>query len=167
MAAGMKTWLKPVGNEHFATVFVQLNPLTLPHVRKFVQGFVESNGHADPQFVSGLVVAVHELLENAVKYSTDSTTSLEVKLDLEHSRHVVLITKNLATRESAERVTARLNRLQAGDPHRVYQEMLEEAAQRTNESGLGLARIVVECEMSLTSIYDQNGLLSIEAISKL
>jgi len=89
---------------------------TLPHVRKFVQGFVESNGEADPEFVSGLVVAVHELLENAVKYSTDSTTSLEVKLDLRHSKHVVVITKNLAARESAARAGPRRFRCSA---HRV------------------------------------------------
>ncbi len=162
----MATPLKSVGTEHFATVFVQLNPQTLPHVRKFVQGFVESNGRADAEFVSGLVVAVHEMLENAVKYSTDSTTSLEVKLDLRQSKHVVVITKNQATRESASRVASHLARLNAGDPQRVYQEMLHEAAQRTHESGLGLARIVVECGMTMASTYE-HGLLCLEATSTL
>ncbi len=153
------------GTEHFATVFVQLSAKTLPHVRRFVQGFVESNGRADADFVSRLVVAVHELMENAIKYATDATTTLEVKLDLRHHRHVVLITKNHATRESAARVAAQLQRLRSGDHQRVYQAMLEETATRQTESGLGLARIAVECAMSLRSEYDENGLLLIEAVS--
>ncbi len=163
----MQPLTKPAGSEHFATVFVHLNLKTLPHVRRFVRGFVESNGRDDPDFVSGLVVAVHELLENAVRYSTDSTTSLEVKLDLCHSHHVVLITRNQATRESAARVRGQISRLQGGEPAKVYQEMLHESAKSAEQSGLGLARIVAECQMSLSSAYDESGELSIEAISNL
>src|SRR5262245_22649655 len=61
-------------------VFFRPNCELVSLVRRFVSEFYERI-LGDPDTVSRLALATHELLENAVKYSTDGATTLCISVD--------------------------------------------------------------------------------------
>jgi hypothetical protein len=92
----------------------------------------------------------HELLENAIKYSSDgeATLTLHVDTDLDS---VSVGTKNLATRSRIAEVKAAFLALSsAPDARDFYAEAMRRTAVRKSGSGgLGLARIWAEADMRL------------------
>ena len=105
---------------------------------------------ADSELISRMAVTVHELLENAAKYSAGGGSHLRVEVDpsLPHRlsisvdnqvdpRHLPGLQETVAELSTAE------------DPVDVYQRYLMRAATREEGSGLGLARIFVEAEMNV------------------
>jgi hypothetical protein len=105
---------------------------------------------SNPKLIDRLAVTVHELLENAAKYSSGggSRLTVEVNPSIPHAlsitvasqadpRHLAGLQETLAELSGAD------------DPVDVYQRYLLRAATREEGSGLGLARIVVEAEMTV------------------
>jgi hypothetical protein len=122
---------------------------------RYVRDFY-GNVLADPDACARVMLTAHELLENAAKYSADGHGQLEVEL-VEHDGqpYVRIATSNLA---SPDRL-AELRRFfdesgRTPDPIALYDQMIARTAQRTDGSGLGLARIRAEGEMTLSHVIN-------------
>jgi len=145
----------PTNPPYFALTF-RPNVELISLVRRFVSSFYE---HAlpDRDTISRVALATHELLENAVKYSIDGETSIRIELVTESDAIRIHISNRTdpshlgALRQRFEEMT------QFEDPFVYYQRMIERSAKRTDGgSGLGLARIRAEAEMSLACEIEGN-----------
>jgi hypothetical protein len=104
----------------------------------------------DATLISRMAVTVHELLENAAKYSTGGGSRLRVELDPAAPRALSISVVNQADPLRIPGLKETIDELAAApDPSDVYQRYLLRAATRDEGSGLGLARIVVEADMSV------------------
>ena len=125
----------------------------VPVVRTFVDRYFGPLLE-DDDAVSRLSMATHELMENAIKYAPDCTSSLSVRYE-PTTGHVTLTSTNRAPPESAREVAAVLAEVaRADDPMAAYLELMAATAERAGGSGLGLARVWVEGQMPLTLSYD-------------
>jgi anti-sigma regulatory factor (Ser/Thr protein kinase) len=103
-------------------------------IRRFVQEYYEPI-LGDPDLLARLAVVVHELLENAASYSADGECQLSIGIAVNAIIHGLG---------------------DATDPLDVYRKQLEAASQREGGSGLGLARIRGEAEMTLALDFAGN-----------
>lgn len=122
-------------------------------VRRFVMSLYERILE-DNEMSSQLALVTHELLENAVKYNIDEATLLRVTLTPQSGDvseiAVTIRTRNRATPENiriAERLITQVR--EAEDPFMFYQQLIQASAEATEGSGLGLARIRAETEMTI------------------
>lgn len=118
----------------------------------------------DPDQLSRVLLAAHELLENIVKYSIGGVAEFHVTLDTPDASdgriRVRLRTKNCAHPERLSDARTRLDALAAApDPIAHYDELIRASAGRRDVSGLGLARIPAESEMRLRYAMDQEWLV--------
>jgi len=105
---------------------------------------------ADAELVDRMAVTVHELLENAAKYSVGGGSRLKVELNPLVPRGLSISVVSQADPRHLPGLQETLAELAAAhDPIEVYQRYLLRAATREEGSGLGLARIVVEAEMTV------------------
>ena len=119
-------------------------------VRRFVSEFwIQILPSAE--ITSQLAVATHELLDNAVLYSFDGNTYIRIDVVKEPGSAVVTIrTSNRASPTNLDRVRAALDELAgAPDPAAYFQRMMRKAAERAEGSGLGLARVRAESDMTI------------------
>jgi two-component sensor histidine kinase len=126
------------------------NPRFVSVVRRFVEATVERL-LGDPELVFRVSMTAHELMENAAKYSLGSKALLRVSFKREGDElDVSLYLLNETTPDHIERLRERIRNLAAApDPFVHYQRLMKQNARSTDESGLGLARIRAEGEMSL------------------
>ena len=119
-------------------------------VRRFLEVHLGRLIH-DSQLISRMAVTVHELLENAAKYSTGGGSRLRVELDPSGLRGLSISVANEADPRHLPDLQAAIAELtSAEDPFEVYQRYLLRAATRDEGSGLGLARICIEAQMDVT-----------------
>jgi hypothetical protein len=125
-------------------------------VRRFVTAFYDEILN-DPDATSRIALATHELLENAVKYSTDNSTTLSIEVTRgESARLVTVKIRNVAQANHVERLEALFREMRASsDAADFYQKTMRKNAHRSDGSGLGLARIRAEAEMDLS--YELEG----------
>jgi hypothetical protein len=119
--------------------------------REFVADFYEQL-LIDPDAVSRVALATHELIENVVKYSSDGRIHFEIELFDEGGESFVRIkSRNKTTPERAEELGRLVLEIaEDADPFRMYQAFMRRSAQRKDGgSGLGLARIRAEGEMDI------------------
>jgi hypothetical protein len=119
--------------------------------RRFVCAYYEPL-LADADLVSRIGLAMHELLENILKYASDGRAVASVRLDGDGAARTLSITTTSII--SSER-RAGLEELFAEmaattDPFAFYQRTMDRARHRSQGSGLGLARVWAEAEMALT-----------------
>jgi two-component sensor histidine kinase len=107
---------------------------------------------ADPDASARVMLAAHELLENAAKYSSDGLGHLQIELTRKAGRNVVRIrTSNRARPDRLGELREFFEENQRySDAIALYDRMIARSAQRPVGSGLGLARIRAEGEMELT-----------------
>jgi hypothetical protein len=130
-------------------------------VRRFVADFY-MQVVADTDTASRLALTTHELLENAVKYSTDGEAALYVELD-PGSGTVAVRTRNRATEEQIARVRATFAEISAApDAAEFYSTLLRRSALASGSGGLGLARIWAESDMLLELVV-RDGTVEIQA----
>ncbi len=127
-------------------------------VRGFVQSYLAvhlpEDGPTNPERVA---MAVSELMENAVKYSTGA--GIKVAVSFSHTSMPLLrvVVENQAERESIRSVRELFDRVMAGEPLETYLTMMREAAAKGHgQSQLGLIRIRCEsgCRLSLETPED-------------
>lgn len=118
-------------------------------VRRFVEESFEKMV-GDPDAVFRVSLAVHELLENAAKYSIGDKTGLSVNFDSNGPTTSIRLT-NQTTPEHIARLRACIDEIQAStDPFSLYQTLMRRTFGIPNESGLGLMRIRAEGELDLS-----------------
>ncbi len=115
-------------------------------VRRFTETFYDQM-LADHELSERAALATHELLENAVAYASDSEASVRVEV---HDGYLAVKTWNRADPARIAELAAKIDTLATGEPGAHYQSMMEQTAFRTDGSGLGLARIRAEAEMTIT-----------------
>ena len=103
---------------------------------------------ADHEVASRLALATHELLENAVAYAADGETRVRVELA---GATLTVRTWNRTSALNREVLTSAIDELsQAPDPGSYYQKLLHETTRRVHGSGLGLARVRAEADMTVS-----------------
>jgi len=120
----------------------------VPVVREFVTQFY-AKVFVDQDGLSRLEVTAHELLENAVKNSTDGATRLQI--DYDPVRWIVAVrTLNYPTTDNLDILQQNIRDLQASsDADAYYQEVLARSVKAPEGSGLGLARVWAEAGFTI------------------
>jgi hypothetical protein len=122
-------------------------------VRRFVGDFYQKTLGSDGG--EQLALATHELLENSVKYGMSGETKLCIDVYRESKeRYIAVRTRNEASADNVDVVRTLVQRLRAGSPFDFYQVLMRESLASPNRSGLGLARIAAEADMSLSYAVD-------------
>ena len=137
---------RPLINLQFRPTLELLSP-----TRDFVAELFKSHWMSE-DVVYRIVVTLHELLENVMKYSTDGIAHLSADL-AQADRETIL-----CLRVSNECVPERLSTLRGefdsmrngADANSYYTALMQKNAYRTDGSGLGLARIWAEAQMNIS-----------------
>jgi hypothetical protein len=113
-------------------------------------------------------IIIQETLENAVKYSTDSTDSeLELKIEAEGER-IVFSISSLPDPAHADRLRQELSGLHALDAEQAYFAAFLRASNEPEAAArLGLARVRYEGNVELSLKEEDGGRIRITAVGKL
>jgi hypothetical protein len=118
----------------------------VPDVRRFVEKLHRRIVH-DGDDVSRVIMAAHELLENAVKFSADGSATLHIEVT-PGAHEVCITTRNRARPSDVEdlrRIAAELGA--ATDPMSFYLSQMHRSPE--TRGGLGLGRVAAEGEMAV------------------
>lgn len=130
-------------------------PAIIPTVRRFVAELCR-RVVADAEITSKVMVATHELLDNAVRYASRDISGIRVELQ----RHdegigVVIVTRNRISDDRRRELSTVIDELRKSpDRGGFFQKLLYRAARRTDGAGLGLGRVHAEADLELSSRYE-------------
>jgi hypothetical protein len=125
-------------------------------VRRFVSDLC-TRAFDDDDITSRVVVATHELLDNAVRYSSRDASGIRVELQrVGDEVDVHIITRNRFDEAHGRELERLLDEMRASsDRATFYQTLIRRVAKRSeNGSGLGLGRVHAEAELDLDSRFD-------------
>ncbi len=126
----------------------KLTVADVPDVRRFVEKFHGRVSNADD--VSRVAMATHELLENAVKFSTDGSASLRIDVG---GSQVTITTRNRARPADLDELRELARQLASTiDPMLFYLDRMRQSPTRVG--GLGLGRVAAEGEMKIELVLD-------------
>lgn len=119
-------------------------------VRRFVSVFYERMLQ-QTDAASRVALAVHELLENATKYSTDGVAHMRLEVGEGEPPSALLVRiRNRSSSEEIDQLREQFALMAAGgDPVDYYHQLIRTRALNRDRAGLGLARIQAEAEMKL------------------
>jgi hypothetical protein len=150
-------------------VFMRFRPAWayIDGIREFGRFFCETT-FGTPALAERARVVIHEALENAVKYSSDSPDS-ELELLIESDGETIAISvSSLPDATHAARLKAELARMHALDPEQAYRAAFLRASNEPGEgSRLGLARIRYEGDVELSVQEQEGGRIRVTATGKL
>ncbi|HVH48175.1 MAG TPA: ATP-binding protein [Labilithrix sp.] len=128
------------------------DPTLVATVRRFV-GDLCARVLGDADVTSRVIVAAHELLDNAARYSARDGCLLRVELQrIGNEAAVVIVTENKVSEERRREIAGLIRDMDASsDRAAFYQGLLRRAAKRSEGSGLGLGRVHAESELTLSS----------------
>jgi anti-sigma regulatory factor (Ser/Thr protein kinase) len=134
-------------------------------VRRFVGHFFEL-ALASAETSARLAMAVHELLENAVKFSVDGDSSIRVDMTPQDGVTEVLVsTRNRATSEDIEALEDVFRMLEAsGSPMAFYIKLMERST-RSELSQLGIGRVCAEAGMQM-SVARVDDVITVKAVMR-
>jgi hypothetical protein len=126
-------------------------------VRRFVAAFYQRILE-NSDMTAQLVIATHELVENAVKFAATGETGIRVEANRKgDTPRVRVSTWNTSTAEQVKLVRHEFNRMtEVADAFEYYRMRMRETGSRDDGSGLGLARIRAEAGMDLRLRVDGN-----------
>jgi hypothetical protein len=135
--------------------------------RRYVCAFFEPL-FSDPDIVSRIGLATHELLENILKYATDGRTVTRLDFVDDGTKRTLSIetTSNVTPERRAGLEEIFSEMASASDAFSYYQLTMRRACHRPHGSGLGLARIWAEGEMTLSVDFSGDA-VTIRAIADL
>jgi hypothetical protein len=148
----------------FCELSFEKRPELVSIVRRFVTDFYDRT-LGDPEAISRLGLATHELLENAVKYSRDGRAKVRIEvsgLPAGDRARVRVHTENRATAEDAEHIQRTIDEMMSMDPDVYYLNLMRRNVSRSG-SGLGLARIHAEAKMAMSVRCGKNGTITVSA----
>jgi anti-sigma regulatory factor (Ser/Thr protein kinase) len=124
-------------------------------VRRFVGEFY-ARVLNDEDITSRLVVATHELLENAVRYSVDGQSTIRIGVvNVDGGVRIAIETRNKTGDANRAELNALVEEMRATqDRLSFYQALMKRSSKREHGSGLGLGRIHAESEMDLSCEID-------------
>ncbi|MGQ0735622.1 MAG: hypothetical protein ACT4QD_18455 [Acidobacteriota bacterium] len=111
-------------------------------VRKFLASFFLI-GLSDKERAEQISMAASELLENAIKYSSEDSSQLRVEVRRVDG-HIDLMVENPADPQQINVLRRELALVNAGEPEEAYLRRMEEAAKGHGQNRLGLIRIRYE-----------------------
>lgn len=120
-------------------------------VRRFVGAFY-LRLLSDADLASRVALATHELLENAVKYSSDGETNIRMEIRSPATGPEIWIrTRNRTPADHAAVLARNIEEMNTlGDPFKFYQAVMRRSAKSGVAGGLGLGRIAAEAEMQIS-----------------
>jgi anti-sigma regulatory factor (Ser/Thr protein kinase) len=123
----------------------------VPIVRRFVSDFY-GEVFEDPEIISRLALATHELMENSVRHNSGGEARLTVELrDVAGEKHISVRIGNPAWPENIAKLRRLMEAIeQAPDVFQFYLQLMGQTARQAEGSGLGLTRIRAEGEMLLS-----------------
>ncbi len=121
-------------------------------VRRFV-GELCARTLKNQDITSRVMVAVHELLDNAVRHCSSDTCGIRLEMQQASGDFtVVVVTKNRANDDRRSQLERLLDEMRAsGDSATFYQVLFERVARGTVGAGLGLGRIHEEAGFTVSS----------------
>jgi two-component sensor histidine kinase len=134
----------------------------VPIVRSFVMSFYHLL--LDDETSSRVAVATHELLENSVRYAVSDLSRVQVEVEPGQgtTARLKIRTTNEASAQNVESLRRQFQAIEhEPEPFAYYQDQIRASVMREG-SGLGLARIRAECDMTL-SLHLSEGDVAIEA----
>jgi hypothetical protein len=134
-----------------AQTFLLEGPLEVsdvPHVRRFVE-HVHRHRVSDRDDIARVAMTAHELLENAIKFSSDGAAALSI--DLADST-ISIKTRNRARTEDLVDLRRIASELAEAEPMAFYLDQMARNPKRIG--GLGLGRIAAEGDMTLSFLLD-------------
>jgi anti-sigma regulatory factor (Ser/Thr protein kinase) len=154
---GKEHRMQPSPEDAYFELSFSPNVRLVSSVRRFVSEFY-TQMLADADITSRLAVATHELLENAVRYSLDSNTTIRIGMKRQASGYAVTIdTRNRAHAPNVDGVRRALDELAAAtDAQQHYQVLMRRNMKRTDGSGLGLGRVRAESGMAVSYEIEDN-----------
>ena len=138
------------------------NPELVALVRRSALDFVGRLVEAE-ELRSMLEVAIHELLENSVKYVARGSIQFELRVDRISHVDVAITTRNEASPEDIRWLRKEVQRLRSGNRHDLYRDAMTRAVRNPGQSRLGLSRIASESNMDLSFQLLADGVVEIVA----
>lgn len=131
-------------------------------VRAFFANFLQEALSNEAQ-AEEITIAIHELLENALKYSDDDQFSIAI--DLEHkNQSLVVHVKNRTSQQQVAILEEILSFLASEDKDQVFKKMVQRSIKKgVNVSQLGLARVHCSAQGKLEIDFSENGVLTLSA----
>ncbi|HEY4178948.1 MAG TPA: ATP-binding protein [Kofleriaceae bacterium] len=140
----------PTGPNAYVELNFRPNVQLVSTVRRFVSEFYQK-ALGDPDGTARVALATHELLENAVKYSIDGDTTIRIEVTSgDAPRSVSIVLRNRTDEVHLATIRELLDGIaKAPDAFTFYQKLIASKAKTKEGSGLGLARICAEGEMTI------------------
>jgi hypothetical protein len=136
-------------------------------VREFVESYYKTVIQ-DDDVICRMAVAAHELLENAAKYSTGGLSHLRIRM--RGGAKPVLLSvsvSNFADPARIDDLKVTIAELDSSkDAFETYQDYMSRSTLRSHGSGLGLARIRAEADMTLVLEF-QGDEVCVKAVASL
>jgi len=130
-------------------------------VRKFLSSFFLI-GLSDKERAEQISMAASELLENAIKYSSEESSHLRVAV-ARRDGVIDLVVENPAEPDQINVLRREFALISAAEPEEIYLKRMEEAAKAGGQSRLGLIRIRYEAGARLQLVAGERS-VAIHAI---
>lgn len=118
-------------------------------ISNIIANIRDADGTIDSRAKNSLSVVINELIENAVKYSSDPTKIISITLEKE--KNIIEVeTINMSNYEHVEELEAFMVQLESSNIEALYFEQLIKASEsQSADSGLGFMTILHDFELDL------------------
>ena len=146
----------------------------LEGIRFKAQSFLKRQDLPD-DLIHSSVMVLSELIENSIKYGRFSDPDNRVSVNLEVSRKMITVEVSNPVDDSCLPDLKKLDRMIQWvrgyqDPFEAYVERLKEVSKKPlkdEESGLGIARIAYEGDVTLDFVVNDEDVLTVSAVRRI